>query len=128
MSIPGFLLTKSVPVTIKRRTAGSYVNGDWVEGTTVDVVIQANVQPARDHEIMMLPESERSKEWLKIYSASEIRAQIEGVGGHDSDEFDWESMEDGKVYRFKVMKVRRYKMSILDHWRGMAVRLEITPN
>lgn len=125
---PNFLLTKKVPITLKRRVQGSYVNGEWVEGTTTDVVIQANVQPLRDHELMQLPESERSKEWLKIYSADEIRSQVEGTGGWDADEFQFDSMEDGKLYTFKVMKVRRYKMGILNHHRGLAARISITPN
>lgn len=125
---PTFLLTKKVPVVIKRRIQGSYVNGDWVEGTVSDVPIEANVQPVKPHELMQFPESERSKEWLKIYSADEIRSQVEGTGGWDADEFVWESMEDGKSYTFKVMKVYRFKMGVLDHWKGWAARREISPN
>lgn len=128
MSKPTFQLTKKVSLTIHRRDKGSYVAGEWVEGSTTDIVINANVQPLKDHELMQLPESERTKEWLKVYSDSEIRGEIEGSTGWDSDEFEWDSMEDGKTYTFKVMKVRRYKMSILDHWRGLAARKEITPN
>jgi hypothetical protein len=125
---PTFLLTKKVPVILKRRAQGSYVDGDWVEGGTSDVTIDANVQPVKPHELMQFPESERSKEWLKIYSADEIRSQVEGVGGWDADEFQWESMEDGKLYTFKVMKVYRFKMGVLDHHKGWAARTEITPN
>jgi hypothetical protein len=119
---PQFLLTKKIPITILRRVAGTYVDGDWVEGTTSNVPIEVNIQPARDHELMIFPESERSKEWYKLYSASEMRTQLEGVGGYDADEFVFE----GK--RFKVMKVRHYGMGILDHFRAFAVRIELTPN
>jgi hypothetical protein len=119
---PNFLLTKKIPLTIIRRVAGSYVNGDWVEGTTSNVAIEVNIQPARDHELMIFPESERSKEWYKLYSASEIRTQLEGTGGNDADEFIFE----GK--RFKVMKARHYGMGILNHHRALAVRIEVTPN
>ena len=49
-------------------------------------------------------------------------------GQQDADEFEWESMEDGQTYTYKIMKVRRYKMGILDHWRAFAARKEITPN
>lgn len=127
MTSPTFQLTKKIPITLHRRVKGSYVNGIWVDGATSDVVIEANVQPMKDHELMLMPEAERSKEWLKVYSASEIRAQVEGTNGWDSDEFEFDSMEDGKTYIFKIMKVRRYKMSILDHWRAIACRKEITP-
>lgn len=119
---PGFLLTKKLPLTLYRRMTGSYVDGEWIEGTTTEVEIEANIQPLKDHELMMLPESERSREWVKVYSSSEIRAQTEGSSGYDSDEFDWQ----GK--RFKVMKVRTYVMGILNHTRAHAARIELTPN
>lgn len=126
MSKPMFLLTKKVPVVIYRRTQGSYVDGDWVEGSTQDITIQANVQPLKDYEIYMMPESERTRDWQKIYSAEMIRSEIEGL--HDADEFEWDSMVDGTLQRYKVMKVRRYRMGILDHWRGFAARIELSPN
>lgn len=122
MTTPGFLLVHKIPLTIERRTAGGYVDGDWVEGTLTNIPIEVNIQPAKDHELLMLPESERSKEWYKLYSTSEIRTQLEGTGGHDADEFVFE----GK--RFKVMKARHYGMGVLDHFRGLAVRIELTPN
>lgn len=126
MSKPMFLLTKKVPLTLHRRTQGSYVDGDWIEGSTVDVVIQANVQPLKDYELLQLPESERSRDWQKVYSAEMMLTQVQGQ--QDADEFEWESMEDGQTYTYKIMKVRRYKMGILDHWRAFAARKEITPN
>ena len=43
---PKFLLTKTVPITLLRYTQGSYVNGDWVEGTETQVEIKANIKSA----------------------------------------------------------------------------------
>lgn len=126
MSKPTFTLTKKVPVILHRRTQGQYIEGDWVEGSLVDVVIQANVQPLKDYELMQFPESERNRDWQKVYSAETILTQVPNL--HDADEFEWESMEDGQTYTYKVMKVRRYKMGILDHWRAFAARKELTPN
>lgn len=128
MSKPMFVLTKKVPVVLHRRTQGSYVDGDWVEGSTQDITIQANIQPLKDYEIYMMPESERTRDWQKIYCAEMIRSEVEGENGWDADEFEWESSADGTLQRYKVMKVRRYKMGILDHWRGYAARIELTPN
>jgi len=128
---PRFLLTQKLPLTLYRRSLGSYVDGEWVEGTTTEVDIEANIQPLKDHELMMLPESERSREWVKVYSASMIRTQREGFTGYgvgygevnyDADEFVWQGM------RFKVMKVRGYFMGILNHFRAYAARIELTPN
>ena len=123
MSVPGFLLTKTVSLTLKRPSAvGGYVDGVWQDATTSDVTIQANIQPVKDEELMLFPESERSKEWCKIYSVSEIKATKEGTGGWDADRFQW----NGDWYR--VMKVRRYQMGTLDHYRAMAAREPRTPN
>lgn len=121
---PNFLLTNKIPITIYRRVAGSYVNGDWVEGTTTNVPIEGNLQPVRPHELLMFPESERSKSWLRLFSDSLLRTQKEGIGGYDADEFDY------KGERFKVMKVNDYLsgMSILEHCEAFAVRIELTPN
>lgn len=121
---PNFLLTNKISITIIRRVAGSYVNGDWVDGTTSNVSISANVQPVKPHELLMFPESERSKSWLRIFSDSLVRTQKEGAGGHDADEFTW------KGERFKVMKVNDWLsgMSILEHCEAFCVRIELTPN
>lgn len=119
---PNFLLTKKVPVTVYRRVAGSYVNGEWVEGSTTTLTIDMNVQPVKPHELMQFPESERSREWYKGYSATLLRTQVEGVGGYDADELDWQG------HRYKVMKVQNYAMGVLNHYKIWAVRIELTPN
>jgi hypothetical protein len=116
-----FLLTKKIPLTIYRTTQGSYVDGEWVEGTEVEVPLEVNIQPFRDEDLLLLPESDRSREWYKLYCADEIRMDKQGTSGWEADEF----ILDGD--RYKVMKVKPYdKMGILDHWKAHAARLEIS--
>jgi hypothetical protein len=118
---PQFLLTKKIPLTIYRTTQGSYVDGEWVEGTEVEVPLEVNIQPFRDEDLLLLPESDRSREWYKLYCADEIRMDKQGTSGWEADEF----ILDGD--RYKVMKVKPYdKMGILDHWKAHAARLEIS--
>lgn len=119
---PNFLLTHKIPLTIYRRTSGTYVDGDWVEGSTTEVSVQVNIQPLKPYEILQLPESERTRVWWKVYSADLLRTEKEG--SHDADEFVW------KNDRYKVMKVDDWTsgMSILEHCRAQAVRIELTPN
>ena len=121
---PGFLLTGKTTLTIKRQGAGSYVNGRWTDGTTVTPAptITANVQPANTRDLLLLPESERTKEWVKLYTSDLIRTMNEGTGGWAADEFTW----NGYVYR--VMRVKRYQMGVLDHYMALAARVELTPN
>ena len=117
---PKFLLTKKIPLTIIRSTQGSYVNGEWVEGTETQVPLEVNIQPFRDEDLLLLPEADRSREWYKIYCANEIRMDKQGTSGWSADEFVYEGD------RYKVMKVKHYSMSILDHYRATAARLEIS--
>lgn len=117
---PQFLLTKKIPITILRKSAGSYVEGEWVPGAEVEVPREVNIQPFKDQDLLLLPESERSREWYKLYCAEELLTLKQGVGGHAADEFIWEGD------RYKIMKVKYYKMGILDHWRATAARVELS--
>lgn len=121
---PQFLLTNKIPITVFRRSQGEFIEGDWVEGTTAEFPIEGNIQPVKPHELMMFPESERTRSWWKLYTAETLRTEKEGVGGWDADEFVW------KGDRYKVMRVNDYTngMGILEHTRAICVRLELTPN
>lgn len=118
---PKFLLTKKIPLTIYRTTAqGSYVNGSWVAGSTVEVVREVNIQPFKDEELLLLPEADRSREWYKLYCAEDFIADKPGASGTIADEFVWNGD------RYKVMKVKAYGMSVLDHYKVHAARLEVS--
>lgn len=119
---PQFLLTHKIPLTIYRRSLGSYVEGEWIEGSTIEVPVQVNIQPLKGYEILQLPESERTRVWWKLYSADMLRTEKEG--SHDADEFVW------KNDRYKVMKVDDWQdaMQILEHSKAYATRIELTPN
>ena len=122
MTVAGFLLVKKTPITVFRSTAGSYVDGDWVEGTETEVPIEANVQPFSDYQYMILPEADRTKQWVWVFSSSEMRTLKEGTGGYAADEFVWNNE------RYKVMKTQRFQMTVQDHFESKAVRIELTPN
>lgn len=121
---PQFLLTHKIPLTIFRKSEGSYVNGRWVEGTTSEIVLQVNIQPLKPYEIYMLPEADRTRAWVKFYSADYARTLKEGTSGWSADEFIW------KGDRYKIMKVDDWTngMGILEHVRVQAARIELTPN
>lgn len=121
---PQFLLTHKIPLTIYRRSLGSHVEGEWVEGSTVEVPVQVNIQPLKGYEILQLPESERTRVWWKLYSADVLRTEKEGDGGWDADEFVW------KGDRYKIMKLDDWTsaMGILEHTKAYATRIELTPN
>lgn len=119
---PTFKHTGFVMLPIDRRLQGHYVDGHWVEGGITVVTAKCNVQPLKPSEMMLLPESDRTREWLKVYSDSQLRTAQEGVGGWDADEFVWNG------YRFRVMKDYNFQMGVLDHWKAWAARIPVTPN
>lgn len=124
-----FNLIKFTNVEVTRRNAGQYVEGEWIEGTTEVFTAQLKVQPVKPFELQQFPESDRSREWLKVYcNTHNLRSQVEGENGFDADEFSWESIMDGVTYRFKIMKTYRFKDSCIDHWKGWASRTELSPN
>ena len=117
---PQFLLTKKIPLTLIRSAAGSYVDGEWVEGTETNVSIEVNIQPLKEAELLLLPEADRGKQWWKMYSASEIRMDKQGTSGWSADEFIYQGD------RYKVMKVENYAMGTLNHYRALAARMELS--
>jgi hypothetical protein len=122
MSQAQFSLVKKVPVTILRHSQGSFVDGDWVEGTETVVPILANGQPFTDYQVSILPESDRTRSWMWLFTSDPVRQKKEGSSGYGADRFMWE----GDLY--EVMKIQHYSMSIRDHFEAKCARVEVTPN
>lgn len=122
MLTPPMLSTRSVIVEMTRRAATTYVNGRPVPGSTSLVNVACNVQPVlKASDTILLPEADRSKACLKLYSkGDEIRELKEGPNGHDADRFFWQ----GDLY--EVMKVINYAMGILNHYKAICMRVELT--
>lgn len=120
-----YRLIKFSNITIYRKTQGSYVSGKWVEGAETSFDVQAKVMPAKDTELMILPESERNKSWLILHvqgTTNPLRSAQQGTDGWASDEFVWQG------FRYQVMKDRTYYETCISHNRVMAARIEVTPN
>lgn len=124
MSIAEFSLVRKTPVVITRQAAGSYVEGEWIEGAETSLVIQANIHPFTDYQVSIMPESDRTKSWVWMFTSSEVRSKKEGPSGvaHGADRFMWE----GDLY--EAMKIQKYSMSVQDHFEIKASRVELTPN
>lgn len=119
-TVPTFLLTHKVPISILRKSVGSWVDGYWVEGVETVVPIEANVQPMRGHELLALPESDRTKDSIKVYCVETLKTLEEG-DATTADNIIW----DGK--RYQAIKTQTYKMGVLDHTKTICYRLPETP-
>jgi hypothetical protein len=107
---------------VTRTTATTYVNGRPVPGTSAVVPVECNVQPVlKTSDTLMLPEADRSKACLKVYTnGGELKSLKEGGNGWAPDRFYWK----GDLY--EVMKVISYDMGVLDHFKAVCMRVELT--
>lgn len=119
---PQFLLTNKIPIEITRRELGRHEEGDWIPGEVSTFTAEVNIQPLKPYEVMMFPESDRTRSWWKVYSAEVLRTEKEG--SWDADTFVW------KEDTYKIMKVEDWSngMRILEHTKSIAVRVELSPN
>lgn len=118
---PPLLQVGSVTLEVTRTTAATFVNGRLVPGTSTLVDVVANVQPVlKSTDTMLLPEVDRSKAVLKVYTKGDALRQLkEGPNGWSADRFTW----DGDIY--EVMKVIDYKMGVLNHYKALCARVEL---
>lgn len=120
-SVPQFILTHKVPITVLRQGQGAHIKGYWVEGVETSVPIEANVQPMRGHELLSLPEADRTKDSIKVYCVETLRT-LQDVGQSKADIIVWE----GK--RWQAIRTMTYKMGVLDHTKTICYRLPETPD
>lgn len=119
-TIPQFLLTHKIPIVVLRQGEGAWVDGHWVNGVETPLDIEANVQPMRGHELLTLPEADRTKESIKVYCVETLKT-VEEVGQTKADVIVWDTK------RFQAIKTMTYKMGVLDHTKTICYRLPETP-
>lgn len=122
MSYPLLLpLTGSVSIAVTRVSEGSWDKGIHVPAEPKTIYLKASVQPLlKGTDLQMLPEGDRMREVIKIYTTQPLYARSEGVSGQTPDIVIYRNK------RYEVMKVIEYTMGALDHFKAIAVRKEIT--
>ena len=114
-------LTGSVKVCVRRSVAGSRVKGVYVSPPPKRISISANIQPMiKSTDTMMLPEGDRSKEAIKIYTTTALFSVREGTNSVVADVIEWQGSE------WEIVKVVHYQMGVLDHFKALAVRKELS--
>lgn len=107
-------------ITRRRFAPGSRgSDGRWVEGASTDATIAASVQPLEGRDREILPEGDRQKDGIKVYTTSDL----EPVNQHTAPEgaSGDHVLVDGIAY--EVRNVARQR-SIIPHYRAFAVRLQ----
>lgn len=102
--------------TIRRKTAGSYVNGFWVEGSESTFVIQASVQPVTGLELQALPEARRNSQVVKFYTDTLLlTASPDGATNPD--------ILEAFGFDFEVFEVQPWQSNVISHYKCMGYKL-----
>lgn len=109
-----------VPLTIYRKSAGSYVNGFWVEGAETAIPITASIQPTSGEEMLSLPEGRRNRKTYSLFTSTPIQVI---VGGANPDQIT--------IYgeRYEVVRVEPWQnnpgvFKVVNHFKFYAQALE----
>ncbi len=85
-------------VVISRKQTGDYVDGIWVNGTTISIKAIASVQAPTKQQIELFTGLERDKDIKAFYINKRLQASSE-FDGTEADEIIWK----GRTYR--IMKI-----------------------
>jgi hypothetical protein len=105
-------------VTLTSWAAGTRTAGRWTDGASSTATIRASVQPAGPRDLLHLPEGDRTKGAVKIYTDSELSEGDESLA-LVPDELTWNGEQ------WQVQKVWRHALGI-GHHKGLALRKERT--
>ena len=110
------LFTEEYVVT--RASAGTHVKGKYVAGSTSSITIEANWQPLNGKELLNLPELQRTRRSIKIYSEDEMK----GLDKVNKIPADIITIEDGSS--FEIQSVEYYK-ELDEHWKAIGVETNL---
>lgn len=117
-------LVKEKPYTIDRFEQGSYVDGEWVEGNSIEISIMASIQPVSGYKIVQLQNATgiKTTNWIKIFTKSELQIAKEGVSGTGGDRITYRNE------RYELRELEVHDEGHLDHFVGWAARVELAPD
>ena len=108
------------PLVVHREAEGSWQDGVWGPGESIEINIRASVQPSRQEDMEMLPEGRRSTEALRLYTDAELRT-IDPDGQTQPDRVDI-----GGIMH-EVTARAPWQNNIINHNRYVVTRLDEQP-
>lgn len=103
----------------KRRSSGTYVSGEWVEGALEpDQSFLMSVQPASGRDLLRLPEGLRTRDVVRIFC---------GLGELRTADERSNLAADRIVHlgeEYEVVSVEAWAMTQMPHVEAMAVRVD----
>ena len=117
------MLLGAVTITRRRYGAGSRgSDGRWVEGSSSDTSITASVQPGDAEDLALLPEGERTRRAIRVYTDTELRTSSP-QDGYRSDRLVVSGLTGIDDGTYQVQHVKPY-YALLGHHRAIAVRVQ----
>lgn len=110
----GMISSFGSSVSVRRRFAGAYVAGRWVEGAETILPVAASIQPASGSQLFFLPENQRTGDELIGYFASEVFTS-KAAEGKNTDIVVWQGI------RYKVLSVKRWLPTQI-YWEAILSR------
>ncbi len=95
---------------------GGWINGAAIPNPPQALVVSATVQPLSGHDLLILPEGERTTERIWLYTDTELQT-ASGAQGTTPDVVTWRGIQ------YQVQRVDRWQETALAHFRAMAVRI-----
>lgn len=116
----GLIDSFAVPVAVSRAGVVTWANGEPTTGEPEALTIQASVQPAKARELLDFPEAERTTEWLRLYTATELKTADEEAMTV-ADEVTWR----GKAYQVRSVEPwEAAGFSIEPFWKVLASKVD----
>jgi hypothetical protein len=105
------------PQAIQRQASGSYVNGEWIPGSSTPLNITASVQPAKMEDLINLPVGRRLADFIRLYTSTELLTVGEGAAAQQPDLFDWHG------HTYQCDSVGMWQNGIRSHWKCIFVKV-----
>ena len=109
-------LFNTVTLTLKRYTAGSYVNGEWVKGASTTQTITGTWQPSTGEDMQQIIGARRVSEIFKGYTTTPLRTVQPGTTAEQPDSI----VKDGIEY--EIVFVAPWNNGLIPHYKFVAVR------
>jgi len=110
------LFTRDLISVERFQGAGAYTKGVYTKGTSLDFPARGNVQPVKPVEMLSLPEAQRTRETIKIFSTTELRP-VEQTNSKSADRVTY----NNEVY--EVISVKNWGFSGIPHYVSLAQRI-----
>lgn len=96
---------KVEPITVTRSAQGEYVDGRYVPGDNQTFEAFGNIQPLNGKELLQLPEGDRQRQTLKIYTAFALENN-DTVTRSDGIQHEVQAVEDWTAFHQPHYKAR----------------------